>query len=144
MGAERRRRRRRNRHSKGEPPKPPPLPTYASRIAKSLVEEEQPEQQPDEPHPRYSESELKLARLLTPRITVQQYVGRDYHVPERPKGPYEYALWRSAYDSYIRRLYTRFVMTLNELKVELYREIELKEFSALIYHSSSGYISPWL
>lgn len=67
----------------------------------------------------------------------------ELRLPERRKGPYHYALWRDAYDSYLWVLFDGFQNILNKFKVFLEEEISFETFSFFIYEISSGYISPY-
>ncbi len=69
--------------------------------------------------------------------------NREYRLSNRRNDPYHYALWRYAYDSYLRVLFDGFQNILNSFKVPLEEEISFETLSFFIYEFSSGYITPY-
>jgi hypothetical protein len=70
--------------------------------------------------------------------------NRECRLVKRRNDPYHYALWRDAYDSYLRILFDGTQNILNSFKVPMEEEISFETFSFFIYEFSSGDISPYV
>jgi len=78
--------------------------------------------------------------IPTPRVST----NRECRLAKRRNDPYHYALWRDAYDSYIRILFDGSQNILNSFKVPMEEEISFETFSFFIYEFSSGDISRYV
>ena len=127
-----------------EPPKREP-PTFKSVLGNSSTQSPSPvpssrsDGNCDDINRYKPTSEDVRAFSLIPRVET----NREYRLSKRRNDPYHYALWRDAYDSYLRILFDGFQNILNLFKVPLEEEISFETFSFFIYEFSSGYITPY-